>query len=114
MPRRASVVVRTIHDGADGEVPMQLVMDANGDKAVVQVFFENSDDRDSHYAAAVARAQLAAAAAAQGALRSSLRTRATIHLDNLSTQTRVVKLSLGAVSEPKAGDKLLRLRLAPT
>ena len=42
MPRRASVVVRTIHDGADGEVPMQLVMDANGDKAVVQVFFENS------------------------------------------------------------------------
>ena len=112
-PRRASVVVKTLTDGSDGEVPMQLVVDANGDKAVVQVFFEHPDD--SQYAAAVERAERAAAAAEQGALRSSLRIGGAIDLTTLSTQKKVLKLSLQpSASEPANGEKLLRLRIAPT
>ena len=111
-PRRDSVLVKTVKEGTEGEEPLQLVLNANGDRALIQVFVGSEDD--SSYAAAVQRAERAAAAAAQGALRSSLR-HPILDLEQLRAQKRVVKLSLQAsASELPDDGKLLLLRLAPT
>ena len=100
--RRPSIVLKTLKEGAE---PLQLIRDASGHQAVVQVCSGIGEDDLSLYYAARQRADAAADAAAKGALRSSMR---HPHVDwgNLHEQTRVLKLSLQPKGEADGGEVL--------
>ena len=100
-PRKPSVVLKTLQGGSS---PMQLVVDANGDKAVVQILDDSLPD-EVLFNAAMRRAEDSAAAAVKGALRSSMR-HPDFDLEQLRNQTRVLKLSLQPKGEADGGEAL--------
>ena len=121
-PRQGPLVLQRIPSfssqpgGSHNPSPLQVVVDANGDKACIQELIDApyADDLTIFHHAAE-RAAAADAAASMGALRSSfaMRQRSFNNLSLLAKQARVLNASLSA---PDAVDhlqpKVVRLRIA--
>ena len=109
-PWKPATTLKTIKAGNE---ELQLVVDDNGNKALVK--YLDDDGELTVYTDAIKRADAAAAAAAKGALRSSMK-HPSCDTAQLSQQARVCKLSLQPREPPGDGESgpLVRLRLAPT
>ena len=90
-PKPAYVHLRTLATIPARSEGLRLVVNADGDRALVHVC-EDASDLSIFYAA-LQRAERSAAAAARGALRSAMR-RPAHNLDSIGSQVRVLKLSL--------------------
>lgn len=115
--RRPSLVIRTIGRQDSSSQPLQLVRNTSGDQAVIELCEDLAEDDLQKYHASVQRAERAAAAAAKGALRSSMRY-PSIDFGHMRTQARVLKLSLQPSvasdgSSPSTANRTINLRIAP-